>query len=244
MSEDILIKRNGPVIEVTLNRPDEGNGATDPMAVQLTELLLDPGDAELVLLRGAGTDFCIGRASMGRGGPPAQEEALARRNSSDVIFDCYAAFRRCPIPVVGVIQGRALGFGCALAAVCDVTLASDAASFQVPEMQHSIMPTMVASSLVDRVPVKAMTYLIWSTAVIDAQRALTWGIVSDVFPAASLELGVKKFTDQVLKAPRPAQRAVKEYARVAMDMPVAGAVDFARNLHATINSSSEMRKKH
>jgi enoyl-CoA hydratase len=106
------------------------------------------------------------------------------------------------------------------------------------------MPTMVASSLIDRVPRKALTYMIWSTAVFDAQRALTWGIVSDVFPAASLELNAKKFLDQLLSAPRPAQRAVKEYAAVAFDMSTPGAVDFARNLHATINSSSEMKRKH
>ena len=57
MADDILVKRNGEVLEVTLNRPAEGNGATDFMAIDLAKLLKDPGDVKLVMLRGAGNDF-------------------------------------------------------------------------------------------------------------------------------------------------------------------------------------------
>src|SRR4051812_9679086 len=66
MADDILVKRNGAILEVTLNRPADGNGATDYMAADLGKLLLDPGDVQLVLLRGAGADFCTGRAATGR----------------------------------------------------------------------------------------------------------------------------------------------------------------------------------
>ena len=48
----------------------------------------------------------------------------------------------------------------------------------------------------------------------------------------------------MLKAPRPAILGVKEYVKTAPDMAVFGAVEFARNLHATVNSSAEMRRKH
>ena len=102
-----------------------------------------------------------------------------------MIFNAYGAIRNSPVPVIGVVQGRALGFGCAVAAVCDITLASDKAQFQVPEMAHNILPTMVMSSFVDRVPRKAFTYLVYSTAVIGAERALSFGIVSDVVPAGA-----------------------------------------------------------
>ena len=247
MADDILVKRNGEVLEVTLNRPAEGNGATDFMAIDLAKLLKDPGDVKLVLLRGAGNDFCIGRASSGRlprpEGKQGPIEALERRDSTECIFECYNSFRKSPVPIIGVVQGKALGFGCSIAALCDVTIAAESATFQVPEMLHNIMPTMVASALIDRVPRKAMTYLIWSSEVIDAAQALQWGIVSKVSATASLELNVRKVVDRMVATPRAAVHAVKEYARVAVDMPISGAVDFARNLHATINSSSELLKK-
>ena len=62
---------------------------------------------------------------------------------------------------------------------------------QLPEMAHNIMPTIAMSGLVDRVPRKAATYLIYSTQEIDANKALMFGIVSDVVPAAELDSEVE-----------------------------------------------------
>ena len=240
---DILSKRDGAVLEITLNRPEHGNGATDEMAVEVTRLIEEADSGtQLIILRGAGNDFCIGRAVMGQR-PQGPVEALDRKRAFDMIFKAYGAIRNSPVPVVGVVQGRALGFGCAVAAVCDITLASDTATFQVPEMAHNILPTMVMSSFIDRVPKKAFAYLVYSTAVISAERALSFGIVSDVVPAAKLEDAVQNLKAAILKAPAPAVHAVKEYVKTAFSMSTEGAVDYARNIHAVINSSSEMRPK-
>lgn len=242
MSQDILTEQDGPILRVTLNRPERGNAVSDEMTAELTGIIEGAAKtSQIVVLRGAGKDFCVGRATMGQV-PVKDPEALERRRFSDVVFDCYGALRNSAIPVVGVVQGRALGFGCAVAAACDVTIAADAARFQVPEMAHNILPTMVMSSFIDRVPRKALSYLVWSTAEIKPELALSFGIVSAVFAAAELDAAVAQFCEAVLKAPPLAIRGVKEYMRVAPDMAVQGAVDYARNLHAVINSSSEIRK--
>jgi len=242
MSNEILVQQDGAILRVTLNRPNEGNGMSNDMAAELTAILDHASDtSQFAVLRGAGADFCIGRAHTG-GRPDFPPDALTLRRRNQVIFDCYSAFRRSPIPIAGVVQGRALGFGCALAALCDITLAADDAKFQFPEMGHNIMPTMAMSALVDRVPRKALMYLIYSTAVIGAERALSFGLVSDIVPASRLDEALQNLSAAMLKAPRPATLAVKEYARVALSMELDGAVDFARNLHATINTSSEMRR--
>jgi enoyl-CoA hydratase len=244
MADQILTARKGPVLEITLNRPEIGNAASDGMAVELARLLLSAGEsAEIVVLRGAGDDFCVGRETMGKRPPGAQPDALELRRRNDVVFNCYGAFRRCEIPVIGVVKGRAFGFGCAIAAVCDITLAADTAKFQVPEMAHNIMPTMVMSALVDRVPRKALTYLVWSTAIVTPARAREAGIVSEVFPAAELDSAVEALCEQIMRAPRPARVGCKDYARTALDMDVTGAIDYARSIHAVINSSSEMLPK-
>lgn len=243
MSNEILAQQDGPILRVTLNRPNDGNAMSDDMATELAGILDRAADkSQFVLLRGAGTDFCTGRwyaANRSAGGSP---EALALRRRNEVIFNCYGAFRRSPIPIVGVAQGRSLGFGCALAALCDITIASDTAKFQLPEMGHNIMPTMAMSALVDRVPRKALMYLVYSTAVIGAERALSFGLVSEVVPAAKLDEAVETLCAALLKSPPPATLAVKEYAKSALSMDLQAAVDFARNLHVTINTSSEMRR--
>lgn len=242
MSEDILVQDDGSIIRITLNRPEHGNAATDAMAARLIELLDTASRcSRLVVLCGAGDDFCVGRAIMGKAGPAVTVEALARRRQNDIIFDCYEAFRRARVPIVSVVHGRALGFGCALASLSDITLASATARFQIPEMMHNIMPTMVMSAMIDRVSRKALNFLIYSNQMVGAERALSFGIVSNVVPDAQLDQSLESLCKAIIKSPAPAVEGVKEYLRVACSMDVPGAVEYARNLHATINSSSEMR---
>ena len=242
MADEILVKQDGPILRVTINAPDRGNAVTDDMVRELTRLINGAAEkADIVVLRGAGKDFCVGRAGMGAR-PSPEPTAYTRRNFSDTVFDAYGAMRSCPIPIVAVVQGGAHGFGCAIAAACDITIASDKAKFSVPEMAHQIMPTMVLSSFVDRVPKKAAAYLAYSMFEVSAERALSYGIVSDVVPAAKLDGHVEKLLEAMLKAPSISLRSAKEYVRTAPDMPTAGAVEYARNLHATINSAAEIRK--
>jgi enoyl-CoA hydratase len=215
---------------------------SDEMAQELIDVLGRAHEtAEMVLLRGAGADFCTGRARR-PDAPPPSPEAYLRRDEYDVIFACYSAIRRCEVPVVGVIQGRAMGFGTAIAALCDVSIASEAATFNIPEMGHNIMPTMVMSALFDRMNRNAILWMTYSRDFIDAQRALAYGLVSTVVPADRLEQEVEQFCAKLQSAPRPAVRGLKEYLRVAPTMDAQGAVDYARSLHAMVNTASAMKK--
>jgi len=108
-------------------------------------------------------------------------------------------------------------------------------------MAHNIMPTIAMSALIDRVSRKAATYLVYSTQEIDAHKALVFGLVSNVVPANELDAAVASLVERFKKTPLPALLAVKEYAGSAFSMSTQAANDFARNLHATINSFSGMR---
>jgi enoyl-CoA hydratase/carnithine racemase len=84
-------------------------------------------------------------------------------------------------------------------------------------------------------------YIAYSTAQLSAMRAERIGFVSEVAPVGGLDTAVDRISAQILKAPQPAVLAIKEFARVAPSMDIHGAFDYARSLHAVINSSSEMR---
>ena len=242
MSKELLVEQDGPVLRVTLNRPEIGNGMSDANAIEFTEVINRAHEtADMVLLRSAGEDFCLGRAQASTPGGPV--EPYQRRTNNDVIFNAYRAVRNSPVPIIGVVQGRAMGFGMALASLCDVSFASDKATFNAPEMGHNIMPTMVMSSLFDRVNRNAVAWLVYSTDFIDAQRAMMYGIVSTVVPAGQLDKAVDEFMEKMRNTPRPAILGLKEYMRVAPTMDAVGAIDYARSLHALVNSSSEMKKK-
>jgi enoyl-CoA hydratase len=241
MADAVLMETEGDVVTITLNRPEAGNRQTDATWAQVTEMFNGASkQARLVLFKGAGDDFCLGREAMGQQ-PANPVEAYAVRDRAETIFNLYGAFRNCRAPILGIVQGRAVGLGCALAALCDITLAGDAARFSFPETAHRIMPTIAFSALVDRIPRKAATFMMYSAQEIDAHKALTFGLVSNVVPARELAGAVHTLVDHLKKMPLAAVLALKEYSRSAFHMSTEGATDFARNLHATVNSFSGMK---
>ncbi len=241
MADAVLMEQAGDVVTITLNRPEAGNRQTDATWAQVTEMFNGASkQARLILFKGAGDDFCLGREAMGQQ-PPNPVEAYAVRDRAETIFNLYGAFRNCRAPILGIVQGRAVGLGCALAALCDITLAGDAARFSFPETAHRIMPTIAFSALVDRMPRKAATFMMYSAQEIDAHQALTFGLVSNVVAARALDGAVAVLVDHLKKMPLAAVLALKEYSRSAFHMSTQGATDFARNLHATVNSFSGMK---
>lgn len=241
MSDDLILKKEpGEITTITINKADIGNRVSDDRAGRLGGLINEASkDSLAIVLKSEGEDFCLGREVMGEKG--RLKEAYETRNNFEVVFNLYDAFRQSPVPIVGAVQGGAVGFGCALAALCDITIAESSARFQLPEMGHHILPTMAMSALVDRVPRKALMYLVYSTEEINADQALIIGLISAIAPEGQLDAAVGGFLDALKKSPLLAVKGVKEYLRNAFNMDRQGATDFARNLHATINSSALMR---
>jgi enoyl-CoA hydratase len=242
MADPVLASRDNDITTIMLNRPEVGNRQSDATWAQVTQMFDDAAkSSRLIIFKGAGDDFCLGRDSMGAPPPNPAPEAYAVRERSETIFNLYGAFRNAKIPIIGVVQGRAVGLGCALAALCDITIASDKARFSFPETAHKIMPTIAFSALVDRMPRKAATFMIYSAQEIDAHKALTYALVSDVVAHGDLDAGVNRLVDHFKSMPLAAVLAVKEYARTAFSISTQAATDFARSLHATVNSYSGMR---
>lgn len=242
MADRILCEEVGEATRITINRPDCGGLVSDPMAAEMASMIdVAAGNSKYIVFRSAGDDFCLGRDREGRPFDPPKD-ALESRAQSEVVFNFYGAFRRAKIPVIAAVQGRALGFGCAIASVCDITIAAQSARFALPEMGHNIMPTMAMSSLIDRVGRKGALYLTYSTEEIDAQTALAYGLVSRVVADDGLDSQLDLVCKALDKAPLPAVLAVKEYATNALTMSVEQATDFARSMHAAVNTSAAMRR--
>jgi enoyl-CoA hydratase len=243
MNEQLLIEQDGRILRITFNRVQD-NGITDRMAVAFADAI-DKAQAEsdVIVLRSAGPDFCTGRVREADAPQPAAE-AYARRAEYDAIFNSYKAIRNSAIPVVGVIEGRAMGFGLAIAALCDVSFAADTASFNIPEINHNVMPTMVMSAVNDRVSRNALLWMAYSTDFIDAARALAYGMISTVVPSGEIGGEVERFCQLLLSRPRPAVLGLKEYLRVAPKMEEQGATDYARTLHSMVNTAAAMKRTH
>ena len=241
MHPHLIIEQQGRLLSVTLNRTDD-NGVSDSMASALSQLLATAHQtSDAVLLRSAGPDFCTGRIR-DAGPTPAASEAYIRRDEYDGIFGSYQAMRGAKVPIIGVIKGRCMGFGTAIASLCDVSFASDTATFNIPEIGHNVMPTMVMSAVYDRMNRNAILWMAYSTDFVDAQRALAYGLVSQVVPDERLDAEVERFVGVLLSRPRPAILGLKEYLRVAPRMDEQAAIDYARSLHSMVNTAASMKK--
>jgi len=198
MAKEILVQRKGRIVHITLNRPRKGNLMSTPMKEFLTNTVNGLGRDDktcAIVLRGNGKDFCHGRDSKLPGGPAKSAFDLHARAMSKILA-VYTAFRNCPVPIVSVVHGKALGFGCALVGGSDVAYASTEARFALPEMAHGTAPTLAMAALAKVAP-KTVIDLVYSREEIDAETALATGLVSRVFAPDKLDAAVAALCERL-----------------------------------------------
>lgn len=235
----VLVSRRDAVLTLTLNTPHNGNLLDAAMAAAIVDALsrLDEG-VRLVCLRGAGEDFCAGRVSPTPApGSPAPSAERLRQLVAAPALALYDAIKAVPVPTLALVQGRAVGVGTALAAVCDLALATEDARFSVPEMERDIPPTLVMAALCDRVPRKTLAYLVLSRCEWSGSEALAGGLVSAVVPSAELQAEAGALIATLVGSSGVALRACKQYLQHAPAMSAQAASAFASHVAATALSA-------
>lgn len=232
----IKLSYTGAVATLTIDRPVEGNLLTVEMLGEFSAAVRAAGasDAKVIVLRANGEDFCRGRAP----GAPSPTALKMRANVCEPILDVYDAIAGVRQPIVSIVQGRAYGFGAALAGASDITIALENSRFRLPEMEKDLPPTLAISALMPRVHRKALTYMVYSMEEIDAQAALQIGLVSKVVRSDELAAALDTLTATMTARSPQALIAVKDYFRVAPYMEPRGAADYGANLLAAVLSSA------
>lgn len=241
MSDDALIfSRDGAVARVVLNRPDAGNMLTIDMVRELTGRIAEAGrdpSVKAIVVTANGDDFCRGRDLAGAPEHGPKTAVEMRDNLTAPILGFYAAVRAAEIPVIAVVQGGALGFGCAVAAVCDVTIAAADARFALPEMKNDLPPTLAMCAHIDRTMIKSIAWLVYSTGEIDAETARSLGFVSEIVPADRLDGACGDLLATLTERSRESLATCKQYLRNARLMETDQAADYAGNLLSVVMSS-------
>jgi enoyl-CoA hydratase/carnithine racemase len=238
VTEPVLFETRDGCLDVVLNRPDEGNLITNAMGDEIARRLRAVGpETKLIRLRGNGGHF-----SRGRQAPKVDRETMTaldmRYHIAEVPLELYGAVKEARAPTLAIVQGEALGVGCALAAVCDLTIAADNAIFQVPELEHNIAPTLVMWSFLNRVPYKTAAYLVYTREKISAQRAEALGLVTKVVPAANLAGEAETLSQSLLSRRATALQGIKEFLKHASHMDPASATVYSSALNATLTASA------
>ena len=182
------------VLSATIDRPDSLNSLTTSVLAGIADAVeqaaTDPR-VKVVRVGGTGRGFCSGAGMSaedmsGRGGVP-NDETIAEINRP------MRAISALPRPVVAVVQGPAAGVGVSLALACDLVLASDKAFFMLAFTKIGLMPDGGASALVAAAigRIRAMRMALLPERL-PAAEALTWGLVSAVYPAENFDAEVDK----------------------------------------------------
>ncbi|CAN7760417.1 enoyl-CoA hydratase/isomerase family protein [Caballeronia sp. dw_19] len=237
-SELVSIQRHGDVLDVVLDRPDNGNRLNATMSTAIIDAISHLDDAvKLVRIRSSGADFCTGRESPMPAADSRPSAETLRRIVAAPPLELYDALKAVRVPVLAIVRGRAIGVGCALAGVCDLTLSADDAIYQIPEMERDIPPTLVMSALIGRVPLKTVAHMVLSRASLSATQALQAGLISHVVASGELDAEADALTATLLTCSAVTLRAVKQFLHLAPEMPAASASGFAAHLAATALSA-------
>lgn len=183
MYRKILYELREGVARITLNRPDKRNALDGEMVAELKAAFTasTTDDAcRVVLLTGAGTDFCSG-ADLAALEKSAQSSVLDNMTDARATADLFLMMRNHPRPVIAAVKGRALAGGCGIATACDIILAAQSAQFGYPEVNIGFVPAMVMAILRRSVSEKAAFELVVTGETVSATRAHELGLVHRVF---------------------------------------------------------------
>jgi len=216
----LAIEHTDGVDWLTLNRPDQFNAINQ----QMTEELLDyfgklyfKHEVRVVVLRGAGKHFCSGLDlnDAGHFGASNPADMRGQRLISEIIM----RMRRCPQPIIGLMQGAATGGGFAFALACDVRYAADNAKMNVAMTKIGLTGCDVGISyfLPRSVGTSNAAEMMMGGRFVKAEKALRIGLVSEVVALEELQAMGQTLVDEMLAMSPLGLRMTKEGLNISQD---------------------------
>jgi enoyl-CoA hydratase/carnithine racemase len=229
MADFLLIEREGPVVTMTLNRPQERNAISKVEYIEEIRALCRQVGADqsvkAVIVTGSGSAFCAGgnvKDMRDKAGIFEGSAYMLRNRYREGIQQIPLALYELEVPTIAAINGPAIGAGLDLACMCDVRLASENAVFAESFVKLGIVPGDGGAWLLPRTIGQARATLMTLTGdTIDAAKALEYGLVSDVLPPDKLLDGARAIAARIAANPGHALRLAKRLLREAQDMKLA-----------------------
>ena len=217
--ETIKVETDGPLMTITLNRPDRLNAMAPQMADELGEAFYDLGDARAVLITGEGKGFCSGADLAARG----EASALTSKGGSHKALQNHYnpminQVMRANVPVIAAVNGPAAGVGCSLALAADFTIASDKAYFLQAFVNIGLVPDGGSTWLLARAIGRARaTRMMMLGEKIGAAQAEDWGLIYKAVEHDALLDEARGLAEKLANGPTQAIKMMKENLNLALD---------------------------
>ncbi|MET1016905.1 MAG: enoyl-CoA hydratase-related protein [Leifsonia flava] len=226
--EEVLLDLQNSVALVTLNRPAKLNAVTPEMSASLERLAAwanDDDSVRVLVLTGAGERaFSAGSDIRTLDSYATPWDFRNRRDYCDALRDLRK-------PVIAAVNGYALGGGLETALTCDIRIASTTASFAAPEIKLGwIGGGGMSALLAHSIGASNAALMTMTGDPIDAQRALAWGLVSELVEPAQLLPRALDLAATIASRPPIAAETAKANLTAAFNLPLAQAVAYEREL--------------
>lgn len=240
---DLLVERRGPVLTLTINRPERRNAMTWEVISGLREELgrakADPG-VRVVVLAGAGDRaFCAGAdlSGMAPRDPGGATDGYAdHHRARGWLAELFEEMWHLGKPTIARIQGWAMAGGFGLALACDMVIASEHARFGAPELNVGLWPYMVTVPMLRSMPPKKALELMLTSRVVGAEEADRIGFVTRVVPHDRLDAEVAAMAEVLASKPPGVMRMGRESFYAVLDSAATEALPY---LHAMLTVTSQ-----
>jgi methylglutaconyl-CoA hydratase len=237
----VLVRDQGPVRWLTLNRADKRNALSAELVGALDAALDDTGDARCLAITGAGTVFSAGAdlAALQDMQTASFERNLEDSRRLAALFEKIASHA---LPIVAAVNGHAIAGGAGLAVACDAAFMTDDAVLGFTEVRIGFVPAIVLNFLLRTTGERAVRDLCLTGRRIGAHDAALLGLVNEALPASGVVAAVARFGDDVALA---SPEAVAETNRLLLDLyarPRADGLRDAAEANARARATADCRE--
>lgn len=206
--EHLVYDREPPIVRITLDRPARLNALAVQTWAELRDTLeaaAQDDDIRVIVLGANGDAFCSGDDISDF----EFETAGDAREYAKHILSCGLTIERIETPVVSKVHGLAHGGGCEIAAIADVTIASQAASFRLPESLVGAVPGIGLVRFPELIGLKQTRELMLTNRELDAEQARDYGLVDEVVNDEDLDAVVHERAHHIAKTAPMSTRLIK-----------------------------------
>ena len=242
-SNTVLVERDGALAIVTLNRPEKMNALNQELIVALGEAFTSLSQDDSVacaILTGAGDKAFAAGADIGAmvNMTPAQAQRFSEMGAR-----VCATMERAPFPVIGAVNGFALGGGCEIALACDFLYASEKAKLGQPEVNLGIIPGFGGTQrLARRVGIGRARELCYTGDLLSAEEALRIGLVNGVVAPGELMSKVKEVAGKIAKKGRISIGQCKRVLYSGADIPLDNALVIETQAFAVLFGTTDRKE--
>jgi len=244
---DLLARRDGPILTLTINRPERRNAMTWEVIAGLRANIARAKDdpaVRVVVLAGAGDKaFCAGAdlSGMVPRDPAAQaagpvDDYAEHHSARGWLASLFDELWQLGKPTIARIQGWAMAGGFGLALSCDMVVASEDARFGAPELNVGLWPYMVTVPMLRSMSPKKALELMLTSRVVQADEADRIGFVTRVVPAGDLDAAVAELAAVLASKPPGVTKLGRDSFYAVLDSAASEALPY---LHAMLTVTSQ-----